>query len=629
MEIRDVLRKNGIRLDLKSTAKDTVIKELVQVLVDDGVVAADQQEAFEKVIWDREALGSTGVGEQIAIPHGMSELVKKPTVVFGRSAQGIDYDSLDGQPAYLFFLIATPKSSDNEHLKILSSLSTQLMKESVKQALFAAKTPEDVIAAFTNDETITPQAVIHDESKPLILAVTGCATGIAHTYMAAEKLQEAALAKGFNVKVETNGSSGVENKLSAAEIAKASGIIVAADIKVDMDRFDGKPVIQVPVAQGISKAPELVDKIANGNAHIFKGSNDEASTSTSQSGAKGVYQHLLNGVSHMLPFVIGGGIMIAIAFLVDQILGVPTDALDKLGSYNKLAGYFNTVGGTAFGFMLPVLAGYIASSIADRPGLVVGFVAGGIASAGGAGFLGALLGGFIAGYIMNALKKVLHPLPHSLNGIRTILLYPVLGVLIVGAIMLLVNIPMSNINTALNNFLNGLSGTNAVVLGLLLGAMMAIDLGGPINKAAYVFGTGTLAAAAATGGSSVMAAVMAAGMVPPLAIFFATLFFGNRFTKDEREAGITNLILGASFITEGAIPFASADPVRMLVSFVIGSAATGAAVLGLGIKVLAPHGGIFVIFLVSNPLMYLVFIIAGSLLSAAIIGILKKPLHKV
>lgn len=624
MKIRDVLRTETIQLELIAQDKESAISEMVRVLVNTGVVDLEDKKAFEDVIWKREHLNSTGIGDSIAIPHGMSNLVKKTTVVFARSTEGIDFDSLDGKPAHLLFMIATPESSDPKHLTILSELSKMLLNEDVKTALMNARNADDVINAFENIEIA--ETITHSDDKPLILGVTGCATGIAHTYMAAERLEKAASKAGYRVKVETNGSSGVENRLSDAEIKEAIGIIVASDIKVDMDRFDNKKVIQSPVAQGINHADELIQKITKGNAPIYH-AKDTKKEHNVAAGAKGVYQHLLNGVSHMLPFVIGGGIMIALSFMIDQLIGVPQAELGSLGSYNAVAGYFNTIGGTAFGFMLPVLAGYIAASIADRPGLLLGFVAGGIANAGGAGFLGALLGGFIAGYSANFVKRMTKSMPDSLAGIRTILLYPILGLLIVGFIMLLVNVPMSYINNALNNFLDGLSGTNAVLLGALLGAMMALDLGGPINKAAYVFGTGTLAATATSGGSAVMAGVMAAGMVPPLAIFIATVLFKDKFTQDERQSGITNLILGASFITEGAIPFAAADPVRMIASFVVGSAITSAAILGFGIKVLAPHGGIFVIFLVSNPLLYLVFIIIGSLISALMIGFLKKPIE--
>ncbi|AMC92778.1 PTS fructose transporter subunit IIC [Erysipelothrix larvae] len=619
MKLENVLRQSVMMLDLKSTSKEAVIHELVMMLVEDGVLDKSNREAFESVIWEREKISSTGVGDGVAIPHGMSELISKPTVVFGKSTQGIEFNSLDGKPACLFFMIATPKNSNNDHLALLSQLSARLMNETVIQSLTQATSKQQVQDILNADVSQTVSEV--DDDAPFVVAVTACATGIAHTYMAQEKLQSAAGVHHVNIKVETNGSAGVKNKLSAQDIEKAVGVIVAADIHVEMNRFAGKPLVHVPVAQAINKADSLIETIVNGNVPAYVASHQDKKESEAP---KGVYQHLMNGVSHMLPFVIAGGILIAIAFMIDQIIGVPTDSLGKLGSYNELAATFNTIGGMAFGFMLPVLAGYIAMSIADRPGLVVGFVAGGLASAGGAGFLGALLGGFVSGYAMNGTKKLLEGLPTSMDGIRTVLLYPLFGVLVVGLVMTLVNYPMSALNNAMNNFLTGLSGTNAILLGLILGTMMAIDLGGPINKAAYVFGTGTLTATVSTGGSAVMAAVMAAGMVPPLGVFIATQLFKNKFTKDQQQAGLTNLILGASFITEGAIPFASSDPIPMLISFVGGSAIASALVLMSGIQVLAPHGGIFVIMLVSNPLLYIAYIAIGSVISGVLIGLLKK-----
>ncbi len=618
MDMKQIMKPSLMILDVQATSKEEVIQEMIDSLVKEGIVTNKKE--FEAVIWEREKQGTTGIGEGIAIPHGRSKLVSTPSVVFARSSIGVDFDSLDHQPAYLFFMIATPEDTDNAHLKILSGLSTKLMEKGVVEALKQATTTEDVLKAFETNETVSKVVV----SQQSIVAVTGCSTGIAHTYMAAKKLQEVASAKGIQIKVETNGSTGIENKLTKADIEQSLGVIVAADIHVEMDRFDGKKVISVPVASGIHKAEELIDRIVAGKAGVYSGKQVEDTKEETGSIGQQLYKHLLSGVSHMLPFVVGGGIAIALAFLVDQLLGVPQSELASLGSYNQWASYFMQIGGMAFGFMLPVLAGYIAYSIADRPGLVVGFVAGGIASSGGAGFLGALLGGFIAGYVMLWLKKILSGLPKSLDGIKTILFYPVFGVLIVGGMMLLVNVPMEAINTAMNQFLEGLSGANAIILGLILGTMMAIDLGGPINKSAYIFATGTLATSVATGGSAIMAAVMAAGMVPPLSVFIATVLFKNKFEKAEQQAGLTNLVLGLSFITEGAIPFAASDPIRMLPSFVVGSALTSALVLFSNIKVMAPHGGIFVIFLVSNPLMYLVLIAIGAFVSALCIGFLKK-----
>ena len=623
MTIQEVLRKDLMLLNFTALSKHNVLEQLVHQLVLGNVLEASDQEAFIKVLEAREAQGSTAIGDKIAIPHGMSELIKQPTVVFARSEAGIDFDSLDGNPSHFFFLIATPHGEGQDHLKILSSLAGQLMQEQVIHSLETAQTEDDVVRAFSDDHGFIQEAQKPNSGHFDLVAVTGCATGIAHTYMAAEKLKDTSTQLGYTIKVETNGSSGVDNKLTADDIAHATGVIVASDIKVKMDRFDGKPLVHVPVAAGIHDAEKLIKQIMTTDVPTYQG---DATVST-EGQKDGVYQHLMSGVSHMLPFVISGGILIAIAFMVDQFLGVPEASLGMLGSFNPEAAFFNNIGGMAFSFMLPVLAGYIAYSIADRPGLVTGFVAGGLASAGGSGFLGALLGGFIAGYAMLAIKKLLSGMPKNLAGITTILLYPVMGVLVAGGLMVLVNIPMSSLNDMLNQFLNSLSGTNAVLLGALVGGMMAIDLGGPINKAAYVFGTGTLAATVSTGGSSVMAAVMAGGMVPPLAIFIATRLFKNRFTKVEQDSGITNFILGLSFITEGAIPFASADPIPMLISFVGGSALTGALVMGMNIKVLAPHGGIFVIMLVSSPLLYLLFIAIGSLVSAGLIALLKKPIQ--
>lgn len=621
MKMNDILREDVMILDLKATSKEAVLDEMITILAQDGAIS--DVATFKAAILKREAEGTTGIGDGIAIPHGKSIAVTKPTVVFGRSVKGIDFASLDGQPAQLFFMIAAPADSADEHLKILSNLSVQLMKPEVRDALVHATTTKEVQAAFAPVEMETENVVSGD--APFVVAVTGCATGIAHTFMAAEKLREVANQMGVEIKVETNGSTGVEHRLTTKDIERAQGVIVAADINVEMGRFNGKHLVSVKVAEGIKNAKGLIEKALSGTAPVYHGAEEAEQTSDSSNDSIGqqVYKHLMSGVSHMLPFVIGGGIAIALSFMIDQMIGVPQDALGQLGSYNTIAAHFNTIGGYAFGFMLPVLAGYIAYSIADRPGLVAGFVAGAAASAGGAGFLGALVGGFIAGYFVVWLKQMFKNLPKSFDGIKTILFYPVLGVIVVGFMMLLVNIPMSALNTAMNNFLENLSGTNAVLLGALLAGMMAIDLGGPINKAAYVFGTGTLAASIATGGSAVMAAVMAGGMVPPLAIFIATRVFPKKFTAAERDAGITNLIMGLSFITEGAIPFAASNPLRFLPGFVVGSAVTGALTMALNIKVMAPHGGVFVLPLVSSPILYLLFIVIGSVVSAGIIGMMK------
>ncbi|AGN25004.1 fructose-specific PTS transporter subunit EIIC [Erysipelothrix rhusiopathiae] len=614
--ITQVLKPNLVIFNLNASSKDEVLTEMAQKLSQEGIVANEM--SFIETLKEREAISTTGVGDGIAIPHGRSSVVSESVVVFGRSDTGIDFDSMDGKPAHLFFMIATPENSGDDHLSILSTLSGLLMKSEVQEAIRTASTYDELVEAFDIDNEPKQEVV---DSESFVVAVTACATGIAHTYMAAEKLQETAKNKGIAIKVETNGSSGVGNRLTQDDIKNADAVIVAADINVEMNRFNGKKLIKVPVASAISHPDSLIDKALT-EADVYTASSTDSSNEESE--GSHLYKHLLNGVSHMLPFVVGGGILIAIAFMLDQLIGVPTAELGQLGSYNAFPAILKDIGGQAFGFMLPVLAGYIAYSIADRPGLVVGFVAGGIASTGGAGFLGALIGGFLAGYTMNMIKKLLTNLPQSLAGIKTILLYPVLGVLVTGLLMVLINIPMKSVNEAMNGFLNGLSGTNAVLLGALLGGMMAVDLGGPINKAAYVFGTGTLAATAAGQGSAVMAAVMAAGMVPPLAVFVATLLFKHKFKAEERQAGMTNLILGASFITEGAIPFASSDPIRVIPSFVVGSALTGALSLAFNITVNAPHGGLFVILLVSQPLLYILFIIIGSVVSGLLMGILKR-----
>jgi PTS system fructose-specific IIC component len=523
------------------------------------------------------------------------------------------------------------------------------MKDGFADSLRATSTPDQVLAAFNAAEAATVEeavAAINNDGD-FVVAVTACTTGIAHTYMAEEALKKQAKALGVAIKVETNGASGIGNKLTAEDIKKAKGVIIAADKAVEMDRFDGKPLILKPVAAGIREPENLIKAVLSGNLPTYKatGQAQENNSEEKLSIGKAFYKHLMSGVSSMLPFVIGGGIAIAIAFLIDNAMGVPKDQLANLGSYHELASVFKQLGGAAFGFMLPILAGYIAYSIAEKPGLVAGFVAGAIASNGLAfgkvpfasggektlaltgvpsGFLGALVGGFLAGGVILILKKVFSNVPRSLNGIVSILVYPVLGVLITGFLMLFVNIPMAAINSGLTNFLNSLSGANAVLLGALLGGMMAIDMGGPFNKTAYVFGTGTLAATVASGGSVVMAAVMAGGMVPPLAVFVATLLFKNKFTKEEQDSGLTNIVMGLSFITEGAIPFGAADPARAIPSFILGSAVTGGLVGALGIKLMAPHGGIFVIALTSNPIMYLVAVAIGAVISGIVFGALRK-----
>ena len=656
MKIQDVLNKNVMLFDLQATDKEGVINEMIQSLVDNGVVT--DFETFKTGIMNREAQTSTGLGDGIAMPHSKNEAVKEATVLFAKSNKGVDYASLDGQPTDLFFMIAAPEGANDTHLAALAELSKYLMKPGFADKLRQASTPDQVIAAFdaeeqeaAAEEAKKAEAVKEAASsdKPLIVAVTACTTGIAHTYMAEEALIKKGEEMGVTVRVETNGASGVGNRLTAEEIAKAEGVIIAADKAVETARFDGKKLISKPVAAGIRQTEELIQTILDGKADVFHAENAaQASASQEKLSLGGAfYKHLMSGVSQMLPFVIGGGILIALAFLFDQILGVPTDleSLKQLGSYNQPAAYFMTAGKAAFGFMLPILAGFIGFSIAEKPGLVAGFVAGAIADSGAAlgnvaygatkatipaaqssGFLGALVGGFLAGGVILVLRKVLAGLPRTLDGIRSILLLPLLGVGFTAAIMFVLNIPMSAINTGMNTFLTNLGGSSAVLLGLLVGGMMAVDMGGPVNKAAYVFGTGTLTASALSGGgSTVMAAVMAAGMVPPLAVFVATVLFKDKFTQEERDSGLTNIIMGLSFITEGAIPFGAADPARAIPSFIAGSALTGALVGFAGLKLMAPHGGIFVIALTSNPLLYILFVLIGAVVSGILFGLLRKP----
>lgn len=658
MKIQDLLNKKVMLLDLQATTKEVAIDEMINSLVDNGVVT--DFDVYKAGIMAREAQTSTGLGDGIAMPHSKNAAVKEATVLFAKSNKGVDYESLDGQPTDLFFMIAAPEGANDTHLAALAELSKYLMQDGFADRLRKVTSPDEVIAAFDTgeeeaqaEEAKKAQAVKEAASsdKPLIVAVTACTTGIAHTYMAEESLIKTGEEMGVNVRVETNGASGVGTPLTAEEISKAVGVIVAADKAVETARFDGKKLLSKPVAAGIRQPQELIQNILDGKAEVFHAENagtaQESSEKLSLGGA--FYKHLMSGVSQMLPFVIGGGIMIALAFLLDQIMGVPKDQLSQLGSYHEIAAQFKAIGGAAFGFMLPVLAGYIAYSIAEKPGLVSGFVAGAIASSGAAfggvpfasggkatlalagvssGFLGALVGGFLAGGVILVLRKLLAGIPRALEGIRSILLLPLLGVFATGFLMLAVNIPMAAINTGLNNFLSSLSGSSAVLLGLLVGGMMAVDMGGPVNKAAYVFGTGTLAATVTSGGSVVMAAVMAAGMVPPLAVFVATLLFKDKFTEEERNSGLTNIVMGLSFITEGAIPFGAADPARAIPSFIVGSALTGALVGMAGIKLMAPHGGIFVIALTSNALLYLFFILIGAVVSGILFGFLRKPLDK-
>ena len=647
-------------LDLQATEKTAVIEEMIKSLVDHGYVT--DFEAFKEGILAREALTSTGLGDGIAMPHSKNSAVKEATVLFAKSNKGVDYESLDGQPTDLFFMIAAPEGANDTHLAALAELSQYLMKDGFADKLRQVTSPDQVIELFDQASEKAEEAAVVEpanEGGDFLVAVTACTTGIAHTYMAQEALQKVAAEMGVGIKVETNGASGVGNKLTAEDIKNAKAVIIAADKAVEMDRFDGKPLIKRPVADGIRKTEELINLALSGKAEVYKAANGGAVEENNEKLSLGAafYKHLMSGVSQMLPFVIGGGIMIAISFLLDQ--GVPKDQLGHLGNYNGLSALFNQIGGAAFGFMVPVLAAYIAYSIAEKPGLVAGFVAGAIAKAGiaygnipvykdladktpeqvqeilqalaksqvSSGFLGALVGGFLAGGIVLLLRKYIK-VPRSLEGVKSILLLPLLGVALTGFAMLAINIPMSAINTSLNTFLTSLQGTSAVLLGLLVGGMMAVDMGGPVNKAAYTVGTLSLADSLTSGGSTVMAAVMAAGMVPPLAVFVATILYKNKFSQEERDSGITNIVMGLSFITEGAIPFGAADPARAIPSFIVGSALTGALVGLSGIKLMAPHGGIFVIGLTNNPILYLVYVLIGAVVSGIIFGFLRKPLSK-
>ena len=660
MKIQDLLRKDVMLLDLQATEKTAVIEEMIKSLVDQGYVT--DFEAFKEGILAREALTSTGLGDGIAMPHSKNSAVKEATVLFAKSNKGVDYESLDGQPTDLFFMIAAPEGANDTHLAALAELSQYLMKDGFADKLRQVTSPDQVIELFDQaSEKAEEVAVVEPANKggDFLVAVTACTTGIAHTYMAQEALQKVAAEMGVGIKVETNGASGVGNKLTAEDIKNAKAVIIAADKAVEMDRFDSKPLIKRPVADGIRKTEELINLALSGKAEVYKAANGGAVEENNEKLSLGAafYKHLMSGVSQMLPFVIGGGIMIAISFLLDQ--GVPKDQLGHLGNYNGLSALFNQIGGAAFGFMVPVLAAYIAYSIAEKPGLVAGFVAGAIAKAGiaygnipvykdladktpeqvqeilqalaksqvSSGFLGALVGGFLAGGIVLFLRKYIK-VPRSLEGVKSILLLPLLGVALTGFAMLAINIPMSAINTSLNTFLTSLQGTSAVLLGLLVGGMMAVDMGGPVNKAAYTVGTLSLADSLTSGGSTVMAAVMAAGMVPPLAVFVATILYKNKFSQEERDSGITNIVMGLSFITEGAIPFGAADPARAIPSFIVGSALTGALVGLSGIKLMAPHGGIFVIGLTNNPILYLVYVLIGAVVSGIIFGFLRKPLSK-
>ncbi|WP_110927855.1 PTS fructose transporter subunit IIABC [Bacillus massiliglaciei] len=621
MKITDLLRTDTIILDLQAQSKAEVIEELAEKLAHAGRL--NDRNEFKKAILSREDQSTTGIGEGIAIPHAKSSAVKVPSICFGRSLNGIDYGSLDGQPAHMFFMIAASEGANDVHLETLSRLSSFLMDMSFREKLLQAKASEEIISIIDQkeNEIDEKQQDSSGEDQIKILAVTACPTGIAHTYMAADALKAKAKEMEIDLKVETNGSTGIKNALTAEDIEKAAAVIVAADKQVEMDRFAGKPVIIVPVAQAIRKPEELLKRAAAQDAPIFKTKDrkEKSTCSESKMGGAGFYRHLMNGVSNMLPFVVGGGILIALSFF----FGIDA-AKPEHESFNPIAKALNDIGGDkmgAFFFLVPVLAGFIASSIADRPGFAPGMVGGLLAAQAGAGFLGGLIAGFLAGYIVVLLKKLFQFLPQTLEGIKPVLLYPVFGILITGFIMLFViNEPVTAINKGLTGWLNGLSGTNAILLGIVLAGMMAVDMGGPLNKAAFTFGIAAIEAHS----FGPHAAVMAGGMVPPLGIALAATFFKSKFTEMERKSGFTNYFLGASFITEGAIPFAAADPLRVIVSSVIGAATAGALTMAFGVTLPAPHGGLFVIALVNHPIVYLVSILAGALITAVLLGVWKK-----
>ena len=644
MKIRDLLAVESIDLNGKVNGKNEALDAMVALMAKSGKI--NDVEKYRKGVYAREEEGTTGIGEGIAIPHCKSDAVSKPGLAAMVIKDGVDFDALDGGKVSLIFLIAAPNTEDNVHLDVLSKLSVLLMDENFTSGLRNAKTVEEFLSVIDRAEaekdaeeekknsadTKNAAEEKTTENGKLILAVTGCPNGIAHTYMAAENIEKKAKELGCRVKVETRGSGGAKNVLTKAEIAEAACIIVAADTQVPMDRFAGRPVIQCKVSDGISKAEELLDRALNGNVPLYQAKgNGQAADSEEESDSVGhqIYKHLMNGVSHMLPFVIGGGILIAIAFLIDgfavDLNSLPFDERSNFGTITPMAAMFKSIGGVAFGFMLPILAGFIAMSIADRPGLAVGFVGGAIAANGTSGFLGALVAGFVAGYLVRLLKKLFEKLPEGLEGIKPMLLYPVIGIFLIGVIMTyVVEPPIGALNVMINNGLNSMNGAKAILLGALLGGMMSVDMGGPVNKAAYVFGTASIAA----GNYNIMAAVMVGGMVPPLAIALATMFFKNKFTEEERKAGPTNIVMGLSFISEGAIPFAASDPLRVLPSCIIGSAAAGALSMAFGCTLMAPHGGIFVFLTVGHPLLYLISLAVGSVVGCVILGLLKKDVSK-
>lgn len=634
MRITELLDKRSIRIDGAPKSKNEALDQMVELMAKSGKI--NDLEAYRQEVYRREEEGTTGVGEGIAIPHGKGAFVDKPGLAAMVVKDGVDYDSLDGEPVHLIFLIAAPNTKDNVHLDVLSKLSVLLMDEDFSRALQNAKSPEEFMKIVDEADQEAPdldeklkadEATSEDQFR--ILAVTACPTGIAHTYMAAEGLEKAAKAKGCFIKVETRGSGGAKNVLTAEEIKNADCIIVAADTKVPMDRFNGKKLIEVQVSDGISKADKLIEQAMSGNVPVYTASENAEVSEKKAGGSKGhqIYMQLMNGVSHMLPFVVGGGILIALAFLIDglcvDMTSLTAEARQSFGSITPVAATLKSIGDLAFGFMLPVLAGFIAMSIADRPGLAVGFVGGAIAANGKSGFLGALVAGFLAGYLILLLKKLFEKLPEALEKIAPVLLYPVFGILIVGLVMtFVVEPPIGALNTALNTALTNMSGSSKVLLGIIVAGMMAVDMGGPFNKAAYVFGTASIAA----GNYGIMAAVMIGGMVPPCAIALASLLFKDKFTKTERESAPTNFIMGLAFITEGAIPFAASDPLHVIPACVIGSGLAGALSMAFNCTLMAPHGGIFVFPVVGNPLMYLAALAVGTVVGALMLSVLKKKI---
>ena len=634
MRITELLDKRSIRIDGAPKSKNEALDQMVELMAKSGKI--NDLEAYRQEVYRREEEGTTGVGEGIAIPHGKGAFVDKPGLAAMVVKDGVDYDSLDGEPVHLIFLIAAPNTKDNVHLDVLSKLSVLLMDEDFSRALQNAKSPEEFMKIVDEADQEAPdldeklkadEATSEDQFR--ILAVTACPTGIAHTYMAAEGLEKAAKAKGCFIKVETRGSGGAKNVLTAEEIKNADCIIVAADTKVPMDRFNGKKLIEVQVSDGISKADKLIEQAMSGNVPVYTASENAEVSEKKAGGSKGhqIYMQLMNGVSHMLPFVVGGGILIALAFLIDglcvDMTSLTAEARQSFGSITPVAATLKSIGNLAFGFMLPVLAGFIAMSIADRPGLAVGFVGGAIAANGKSGFLGALVAGFLAGYLILLLKKLFGKLPEALEKIAPVLLYPVFGILIVGLVMtFVVEPPIGALNTALNTALTNMSGSSKVLLGIIVAGMMAVDMGGPFNKAAYVFGTASIAA----GNYGIMAAVMIGGMVPPCAIALASLLFKDKFTKTEIESAPTNFIMGLAFITEGAIPFAASDPLHVIPACVIGSGLAGALSMAFNCTLMAPHGGVFVFPVVGNPLMYLAALAVGTVVGALMLGVLKKKI---